>query len=184
MGIIAALLVVIFLAGLHVSRLDSKIDKQVEQLATKQALIAAKDASISMYQKQASTLRDEIGRQERLLSYNKQAVISINNYNTILKLKIEGLRDENEAIKVSLDTIVHRAVVGVLYAGERANSLPADDGIYTPPILTNGANAGTENLRPKVRSMKQVINYCQDMQQALHSCNADKASLREWRAVH
>lgn len=182
MGIIAALLVVIFLAGLHVSRLDSKIDKQVEQLATKQALIAAKDASISMYQKQANTLRDEIGRQERLLSDNKQTVISINNYNTVLKLRLEGLENENTEIKAFLDLVVDDSVVRLLHAGE--NSLPANDGIHSTTVIANGANAGTENLRPKVRSMKQVINYCQDMQQALHSCNADKASLRDWREVH
>ena len=182
MGIIAALLVVIFLAGLHVSRLDSKIDKQVEQLATKQALIAAKDASISMYQKQANTLRDEIGRQERLLSENKQTVISINNYNTVLKLRLEGLENENTEIKAFLDLVVDDSVVRLLHAGE--NSLPANDGIHSTAILANGTDSSTENIQPKVRSMKQVINYCQDMQQALHSCNADKASLRDWRAVH
>lgn len=94
--------------------------------------------------------------------------------------QLEKLKNENESLRKYLSGVVPRLVADWLWLGGKAGRNKNRGGAVNAAEMDDGANAYTAKPVPAV-THEEGWKWCRSVEQAVKSCNQDKAALRRWQ---
>jgi len=171
----ATVLIFITVIGLmywQMSRLETKLTNQAETIGVQAQYMAQQTQTITDIENDKRQLNKQREASERALTENRKTNQELRKTDKLLRTEIDRLKYENSKINDYLDVVVSNDIIR-LFRQSPQNSDCNQDSVCNASPSSNDANASTVYY-----TNESIVFYVLDLETALDSCNADKASLR------
>jgi len=174
-GLVVFLAIASAFTGLYLQNKSLKEDKAAlnEKVGGLEQSLAQSQQKVSELNKDLEAMLSQKAKDDKIIASNRKTIQKLTEETTKAKTQLTKVKNENKAIKDFLNMPVDYAIIG-LFRKQTENHYYNESGLcHASESLSNG------NTCP-IYTTESIINYALDLEKALNSCNADKASLREW----